>query len=399
MEGFKEKFRLRLSKTKLDFTRDFIHEIDWKDRLIGIKGPRGVGKTTLLLQYVLLKKLDVEKTLYISLDDLYFSKNTLYELASSFCRQGGTVLLIDEVHRYKNWSSELKNIYDDLDDLQVIFTGSSHIQLSKAKGDLSRRAIMYQLQGLSFREYLEYEKIAKFKSYSLDEICKNHIAISESVLEKIKPLEHFPKYLKSGYLPFYKENRDNYLQRLNETVILSLEIDFPAAYDINFSTVDKLKQLLMVVAEAVPFTPNISKLTQMMPSKTNRNAVVEHLHFLQDGGLLHLLSSSALGITRMQKPEKIYLSHPNLIYALTNNKVEIGTVRETFVINQLKRKHKVLFTDKGDFKIDNKLSIEVGGKSKTSKQIKGAGNAIIAADDIEIGFGSKIPLWLLGFMY
>ena len=398
MEQLFAKYLPKLQRTRTDFVRDAIHEIEWaRNRLIGIKGARGVGKTTLLLQYLKEAKLDLTKSLYVSLDDLYFSNHRLYDLGADFVRKGGQLLMLDEVHRYPKWSQEIKNLYDDFAELRIVFTGSSIIHLERSRGDLSRRAVMYTLHGLSFREFLQIQKVAYFAPISLEDLLNNHTTIAVELTENFKPFVYWSKYLEYGYYPYFLENEDIYSQKLSETIRLSLELDLPAAYGISYASVDKLKQLLVVLAESVPFKPNISKLGDML--QTTRSSVVDYLHYLEELGILSLLHRDSFGITRLQKPEKVYLSHPNLQYALTETRPDKGTLRESFLLSQTQPKHRVEYTEQGDFRLDRRYTIEVGGANKTQRQIANIADAYIAADDIEIGFGNKIPLWIFGLLY
>jgi predicted AAA+ superfamily ATPase len=398
METLRIKFHKKLAATPTKFVRDLINQIDWRNRFVGIKGARGVGKTTLLLQYAKLRIPNVaESALYASLDDFYFSKNRLYDFADQFVREGGKVLLLDEVHRYTGWSKELKNIYDDFPDLQVVFTGSSIIHLSKSSADLSRRAVLYAMVGLSFREFLQFRVDYKHPAMSLDDLTGRHTEIAMQITNEIKPLQYFNDYLQFGYHPYFAENIDTYHQKLAETIHLLLETDFPAVYGITYPTVDKIKTLLVILSESVPFKPNMSKLSEHLG--LTRGMLIEQLHNLEDAGILHLLHQRAKGITRLQKPEKIYLANTNLAYALDVKTPDIGSLRETFLISQVKPIYKVEYAEAGDFWIDNRLTLEVGGRHKGYTQIKDAPNAFVAADQLEIGIDRKIPLWMFGFLY
>ncbi len=397
MEQLIAKFQLKLAETPTFFVREFIEEIDWNNRFVGIKGARGVGKTTLLLQYAKLKIEDSQSALYVSLDDLHFRRERLYDLAERFVHFGGKILLLDEVHRYQDWSLELKNLFDDFSELRVIFTGSSIIQLSKNKADLSRRAVMYVLEGLSFREFLRVKKVANLPEYSLDDILSRHMEIAVEMTRQFRPLPSFRTYLQSGFYPFFLENEAAYSIKLGETINLLLESDIPAVYNFTTTTVEKLKTFLLILAESVPFKPNIKKLAEKIG--VNRNTATDFLYILEDAGLLKLLHRDRKGITRLQKPEKVYLANPNLAYALNPGHVETGTIRETFFINQLSVLHTVEYTEPGDFKIDGKYVFEIGGKNKTARQIRNVQNAFVAADNLEVGALAKIPLWLFGFLY
>jgi len=398
MEKLFDKFIQKLQLVSTDFTRSIINEINWKTRLIGIKGARGIGKTTLLLQYIKLNHSnELEKTLYISLDSIWFSNNSLVDLVESFIKKGGKYLFLDEVHKYPNWSQEIKNIYDDYTDLQIVFTGSSLLEILNARADLSRRAIIYTMQGLSFREYIAIEKGINLPIINLDEILNNHINISQQIVKEIKPFVHFDSYLKMGYYPFYKEEKELFNQRLNEVVNMILEIELPLLRNLEIAYIHRIKQLLVILTESVPFTPNITKISSKIG--INRATLLTYLHYLEEAELTINLNNESGGLSKLQKPTKLYLNNPNLMYILQNDKVNIGTLREIFFANQLKYKHTLSLPKFGDFLIDNKYIIEIGGKDKSFKQIEGIENAYVAADDIEFGFGNKIPLWLFGFLY
>ena len=398
MEKLFEKFIQKLQLVSTHFTRNIIHEINWKTRLIGIKGARGIGKTTLLLQYIKLNHSnELEKTLYISLDSIWFSNNSLVDLVESFIKKGGKYLFLDEVHKYPNWSQEIKNIYDDYTDLQIVFTGSSLLEILNARADLSRRAIIYTMQGLSFREYIAIEKGINLPVINLDEVLNNHINISQQILKEIKPFVHFDSYLKMGYYPFYKEEKELFNQRLNEVVNMILEIELPLLRNLEIAYIHRIKQLLVLLTESVPFTPNITKISSKIG--INRATLLAYLHYLEEAELTIHLNNESGGLSKLQKPTKLYLNNTNLMFILQNDSVNIGTLREIFFANQLKYKHTLSLPQFGDFLIDNKYIIEIGGKDKSFKQIEGIENAYVAADDIEFGFGNKIPLWLFGFLY
>lgn len=398
MEKLFEKFIQKLQLVSTDFTRSLINEINWKTRLIGIKGARGIGKTTLLLQYIKLNHSnELEKTLYISLDSIWFSNNSLVDLVEYFIKKGGKYLFIDEVHKYPNWSQEIKNIYDDYTELQIVFTGSSLLEILNARADLSRRAIIYTMQGLSFREYIAIEQGINLPILNLDEILNNHINLSQQILKEIKPFVHFDSYLKMGYYPFYKEEKELFNQRLNEVVNMILEIELPLLRNLEIAYIHRIKQLLVILTESVPFTPNITKISSKIG--INRATLLTYLHYLEEAELTIHLNNEIGGLSKLQKPTKLYLNNTNLMYILQNDKVNSGTLREIFFANQLKYKHTLSLPKFGDFLIDNKYTIEIGGKDKSFKQIEGIENAYVAADDIEFGFSNKIPLWLFGFLY
>lgn len=396
MDRLIEKYRQKLGHTSLNFMRSTMESINWKARLIGIKGPRGVGKTTLMLQYIKLHLQDrLSQVLYVSLDDIWFSNNQLVDLADDFVKQGGTHLFLDEVHKYPNWSQELKNIYDDHPGLQLVFTGSSLLEILNARADLSRRAVIYLMQGLSFREYVSLEYGHSLAAISLSDILEHHIDLKGDILLNFKPLQYFSGYLKHGYYPYYQEEADLYAQRVEETINMILEIELPMLRAVDIAYVSKVKQLLLVIAESAPFIPNVSKISEKIG--INRTTLLSYLHYLQESGLTQNLFRSAKGISRLQKPDKIFLENTNLAYIIGN--ADIGNVRETFFANQLSYRHQLEFPEKGDFLIDGRHVFEIGGKDKTTGQLKGVEEGYVAADGIEYGTPKKIPLWLFGFLY
>ncbi|KAA8486271.1 hypothetical protein BDE36_3873 [Arcticibacter tournemirensis] len=396
MEKLKEKYYKKIDNIPLRFTRYLMKKIDWSNRIIGIKGARGAGKTTFLLQYIRLYLPQDNKTLYVSLDDLYFTENKLIDFADTFVKQGGEYLLLDEVHRYPNWSQEIKNIYDDHPDLKVIFTGSSILHIDKARGDLSRRAVMYELSGLSFREFINYTTDANLEAVELKELLSNHTSIARSIVKKLRPLEHFQNYLRYGYYPYFAENINLYPQKLAETISLALSTDLPAMYEISNASIEKMRLLLYILAESVPFKPNISKLSERIG--ISRNSLLNFLRYLEDMRVIRSVYSSIHGIGLLQKPEKIYLYHPNIHYALASNDSNVGNIRECFFLNQVQTTEKITYPSEGDFKVDD-LVFEIGGKGKNTKQVKHMQDYRIVSDDIEIGSDIKIPLWLFGFLY
>lgn len=391
------KYKEKLEGISLSTTRKYIDRVDWSDRLIGIRGSRGVGKTTLLLHYLKKKYKSSEKALYVSLDDIYFTDNKLYYLAERFYKSGGKTLVLDEVHKYPNWAIEVKNIYDDFFDLQVIFSGSSLLQMQKSKADLSRRAVIYNMPGLSFREFLNFELKEDFKPYTLDEIITNHEMISSEVISKVKPLEFFSKYLNYGYFPFHLENKKTFHIRLNETILTVLEVDLPQVVNINVSNIRSMKKLLSIISSAVPFKPNLTSLSHK--SGISINTLKAYLQYLRQAELIIMLPKKGKSLNSMSKPEKVFLHNSSMMYNLADENANIGNIRETFFANQFSHFHEMTAPDNGDFMIDEKYTFEIGGKNKTRKQIIDLENAFVVKDDIEIGYKNEIPLWLFGFMY
>lgn len=390
----------KIRNTNENFVRSIDKQINWNSRLIGIKGARGCGKTTLLLQHLKNNHMDLVssgKALYVSLDNIWFAKNSLLDLADSFSKNGGKILYLDEVHKYEDWPVYIKNIYDDYPELQVVFTGSSLLQILDARADLSRRPVMYKMQGLSFREFLNIKTGNNFQTLPLEEILFNHSKHSFDICNKVKPFEFFDEYLKTGYYPFFLEGLDTYYMKLEETVNMILELELPLLRKVEIPYVPKLKKLLAIIAESSPFMLNTSKLSGAM--ELNRTTLLSYLKSLTDAKLIDSLFKDLKGVSSLQKPDKIFLENTNLMYLYQGEKVDTGNVRETFLVNQLSYNQIVELSEVSDFYVNGKYTIECGGKSKTGEQIKTLENAFIAADGIEMGGGSKIPLWLFGFLY
>ncbi len=379
----------------IKYKRYFFNIIDFNERLIGLIGARGIGKTTFLLQY--LRELDIkeDQKLYFSVDSIITSNLKLFDIAEDFSNQGGKVLVIDEIHKYKDFEIELKEIYDFLD-LKVIFSGSSTIVLEHKKGDLSRRALIYKLKGLSFREFLELKLDKKFKTYNLEEILQDHINIAKNIIKTIKPLEHFKEYLQIGYYPFYFESKNSYCIKLEETINTVIESDLPIIFNIEPSNIHKLKQLTAYICNSKPYELNLTALSQKIG--INRKTLYQYIYYLTLGNIFNRLEPKGKGDNIFSKPAKLYLNNPNLNYCHCQ-KIEIGTIREEFFFNMLSINHKMLYPKYGDFLVDEKYTFEIGGKNKSFDQIKNLKNSYIAADDIETGFKNKIPLWLFGFLY
>lgn len=391
------RFLEKYGQTQIDLVRDEMDQIDWSNRLIGIKGSRGTGKTTLVLQYIKKNFKPDREVLYISLDHIYFANKLLYELADDFYKKGGKLLVMDEVHRYPNWSQEIKNIYDDFPTLKMIFTGSSLLQISKAKADLSRRAVMYNLPEFSFRNFLKFSGVADFKAIKLDDLLQHHTEMAMDINQKMKPLFHFPNYLKYGYYPFFLENLNSYTQKLYEAIQVAIEIDIAQFEQVQPSNIIFLKKLLDIISKSVPFKPNLSNISQR--TGLSINTVKHYIQHLRNANLISLLYDQQKGINSLNKPEKIYLANPNIMYALVGETLDQGNMRETFLYSQLKNHFLVNAHKAGDFLINNEIIIEVGGKNKSLGQIAGYDNAFVAADNIETGIDKKIPLWLFGFLY
>nr|WP_320039043.1 AAA family ATPase [uncultured Bacteroides sp.] len=389
MERLYEQFRRLIERTDTTFVRYLHDQVIWDNRLTAIVGARGVGKTTLLLQHIKLYN-DLRDTIYINADDIYFSENKLFDFASTFYKNGGKHLYIDEVHKYSSWSKELKMMYDYFPDMQVIFTGSSILDIYRGSDDLSRRALTYHLEGMSFREYLNISLELQLPAYSLEDIIANKVQMPD--IEH--PLPLFKDYLERGYYPFYKE--PDYFERLRNVIGLTLETDIPTFANMNISTARKLKQLLFIISQSAPFKPNLSKIGEMLD--VHRNQVTDFLFYLEKAGIIAQLRNATKGIRLLGKIEKIYLGNTNLIYAIGEGNPDIGNIRETIFFNQMKVRNTILASDKSDFSIAD-YTFEVGGKNKTRKQISDIQNAYVVKDDIEFGYMRTIPLWAFGFNY
>ena len=375
--------------------RYFYDEIDHTDKLVGIIGARGVGKTTYILNYLKINTLPLSKKLYISADNISLSNASLVEIAKEFSAKGGNLLAIDEIHKYKNFEIELKQIYDMLP-LKVIFSGSSAIELEHAKADLSRRAVIYRVNGLSFREFLEFKKNITLNSYSLEEILTQHSDIAFDIINQVKPLEFWEEYLQYGYYPFYFENSKRYSIKLNETINTAIEVDIPSLFKIKYEYIINLKKLVKLICSSEPFTLNIQELSSKIG--IDRDTLYLYFEYLHRGKILNVIRAKSKGDNIFSKPDKVYLNNPNLNYSYCSH-AHIGMIRETTFTTFLKTNHDLSIPKKGDFLVDEKYLFEVGGKNKSFKQIKDIQNSFVVADNIEIGFGNKIPLWLFGFLY
>ncbi len=383
------QFNKLLQETDATFFRYIYSEINWKNRMIGLTGPRGVGKTTLVLQHI-KKDLNPAETLYVSAEDFYFADRKLLDLAEDFVKLGGKSLFIDEIHKYKDWSKELKLIYDYHPGLYVVFTGSSVLDIKKGASDLSRRAVMYSMQGLSFREYLQLFHKVSVPSYSLDEILAH-----KAELPGIKhPLPFFDDYLKRGYYPFSLD--DDFDVRIQQIVNQTFETDIPMYAGMNISTGRKLKQLMAIIARSVPFKPNMKSIATAL--SVSRNNITDYCLLIEEAGMISQLRDSTGGIRGLGKVDKIYLDNTNLIYSLANENANKGNIRETFFMNQMRVRHDVTVSPVADFRIGD-LTFEVGGKNKGMKQIQGIDDAYIVKDDIEHGYLNTIPLWQFGLTY
>ena len=386
-----------IGQTTTSFHRYLYDKVNWESRLIAIKGARGVGKTTMMLQSLKERFAEhPERALYVSMDNLWFANHSLTEVVEYHYTHGGTHLFIDEVHKYPLWQTLIKNIYDEYPDLHVVFTGSSMLKIDNGKADLSRRMSDYTLNGLSFREFLSFEAGIEVPVIALEELLKDHVRIAMQLTSRVKILPLFETYLEHGYYPFYKEKMDDFDERLKRIVYAVLNEDVPAIEEITYPTVQKLQRMLMILAERVPQTPKMNELYAIL--ETTREQGLKMLGLLQRAALLQLLSTETREFHHLLKPDKIYLNNPNLMYALTGHP-DKGTLRETFFINQLSTVADVSYPRKGDFLIDHKYLFEVGGKNKTFDQIKGLPDSFLAIDNVETGYGDRIPLWMFGLLY
>ena len=389
MDKLQEHFSKLLQETSSDFHRYLYSRINWKSRMIGLTGPRGVGKTTLILQHI-KEEMTRSESLYVTAEDFYFSSNKLVDLADRFVKLGGKFLFIDEIHKYQDWSKELKLIYDYHPELNVVFTGSSVLDINKGVSDLSRRAVMYQMQGLSFREYLKLFHAIDIEVYTLPDILQHKVTLPDG----FRPLSFFAEYLKRGYYPFALE--EDFDLRLLQIINQTLESDIPQYAGMNVSTGRKLKQLLAIIAKSVPFKPNVSSIATML--NASRNSITDYCQYIEEAGLIAQLRDATGGIRGLGKVNKIYLDNANLIYALGREASDIGNIRETFFLNQMRVKHDVIASPISDFLIDD-LTLEVGGRNKKQKQLQGIENGYVVKDDIEIGYMNVIPLWQFGLEY
>ncbi|MDD6253488.1 MAG: AAA family ATPase [Bacteroidales bacterium] len=391
MEKLYELYAKKLKTVSTDFVRYLYDQINWDSQLIVIMGARGVGKTTMVLQRILMTDAKKE-SLYISADNTFFAGNTLYDIATKFAQVGGKVLYIDEVHKYQDWSKEVKMMYDYLPDLKVVITGSSILELIRGSdADLSRRAIRYKLEGLSFREYLNFSLGLNIPAYSLEDILDGKVELPAEVKY---PLVHFKEYLTKGYFPFFKQ--DDYYQRLENVINQTMEVDIPAYARMNVSTARKLKQLLYVISRSVPFKPNFTEIGRAISS--DRGTVADYMVYMEKSTLIRQLNFAPDGMDLVQKVDKIYLGNTCFIYALADDNPEIGNIRETFFYCAMSVNHKVTSSPSADFLV-NGHTFEVGGKSKNQKQIKNVNDAFIVKDDIENAYMNIIPLWTFGLNY
>jgi predicted AAA+ superfamily ATPase len=393
LEELRIKYNKILNLIDTKYKRYFFDIVDFDNKIIGIIGARGIGKTTFLIQY--LKNFDFDETLYFSADSILTSGVSLYEIAEEFSKYGGKILAIDEIHKYKNFEAELKEIYDFLD-IKVLFSGSSAISLEHSRGDLSRRAILYKVKGLSFREFLELKLNTQLKKYSLQEILDNHTSIAREITGKIKVFKYFKEYLEYGYYPYYFATPKSYKLLVENSINTAIENDLLYIFHIDIDNIEKLKQLVKYLCLSKPYELNISNLSKRIG--ISRDTLYKYIHYLTLADVLNRIDVLNKKDTSFLKPSKLYLQNPNLYYTFCLNN-EIGTIREIFFINQLEINHQVNYSKIGDFLVNERYIFEIGGKNKNKYQIKNIANSYLAIDDIEIGFQNKIPLYLFGFLY
>ncbi len=399
MEALFERQNRLLALTSEAFVRQMMKDINWDARLIAIRGARGVGKTTLMLQYIKSHySAGSRSALYCSLDSLYFTEHRLVDLAELFYKAGGKHLFLDEVHKYPSWSREVKEIYDIYPDLRIVVSGSSLLNIIHGDADLSRRCVAYSMQGLSFREFLAFFHNINIPVHPLEDVLEHATGLCAQVNAVCRPLPLFKDYLQHGYYPYYKENQHDYFTTIEQVASFVIESELPQLCGVEASNTRKIKALLGIIATSVPFEVDISKLSTVIG--VHRNTTLEYLGDLGKAGLLTLLYADLLSVKKMQKPDKIYLENPNMLYALATRPVKIGTARETFAVNQLRYGHTVEYgKQSGDFKVDGQLVFEVGGADKSYNQIADLPHSYILADDIEYPYGNKLPLWTVGMMY
>ncbi len=370
-----------------------MNSINWDDQLICIKGFRGVGKTTFLLDYIKQNFGDSSEVLYINLNNFYFTKRKISSFADEFAKRGGKVLILDQIQKYPEWSEDLRKCVDEIPELKIIFTSSPVLRIAEDNPDLEGIAKIYHLEGLSFREYLNYQADENFKTYTFKEILENHIEISKEIVSKVRPLAYFDDYLKHGYFPYYMDDRNFYTNKLLKNTNLALEIDVPYINQIEFKYLTKLRKLLHIIASETPFTPNVSKLANSV--ETSRATIMNYLKYLKNARLINLLySKGSCDDDQMKKPDLVYMHNTNLLYAIAPNNIDSLNMRQTFFYNQVGYKHQLAKSPVADFCVDGQYKFNVGGRKLESED-----EIYAASDVIEVGEGNKIPLWLFGFLY
>lgn len=398
METLFKKHRILVSQVSMKIVRQLMNTIDWEKQLVSIRGSRGVGKTTLMRQYIRQTYgVNAGEALYLVMDSMFFTNHSLLEVAERFHLMGGKHLFLDEVHKYPTWSKELKEIIDLWPDLKITFTGSSLLQILNADADLSRRVLRYDMAGLSFREYLHFYKGLELPCYTLEEILNDADNICRQVCSACSPQILFEEYLRVGYYPFYDGEEQEYFSRIENVVSFIIDQEMTQFCGVDPAYTRKLKAMILFLANNVPYDVSIAKLSSYL--EINKITVLSYLASMQKAELLNLLYTDNKSVTKMQKPDKVYLHNPNMLHALSTEE-KVGTIRECFVVNQLSTNHIVEYGKaQGDFKIDGRITIEVGGKDKSFEQIAGIPNSYVLADSMEFPIGKKLPLWLVGFLY
>ena len=380
-----------MESSKPTIKRELLKSIDWNQKLIAIKGFRGVGKTTFLLDYIREMFPESNSVLYVNLNNFYFTKRKISSFADEFAKRGGKVLLLDQIQKYPDWSADLKKCVEQIPELKIVFTSSPVLRIAEENPDLNGIASINHLEGLSFREYLNYKTSNNFKFYSFEEIVKNHIKIAKEIVTKVRPLAYFENYLKQGYFPYFIDDPNFYANKLLKHINLALEIDVPYINQIELKYLSKLRKLLHIIAAETPFTPNVSKLAAAV--QTSRATVMNYLKYLKNAKLIHLLHSNG-DEDQMKKPDKVYMHNTNLIYAIAPNNTGNLNLRQTFFYNQVGYKCQLKTSPKADFCVDGKYHFVVGGR-----KLESSPDFYAASDVIEIGEGNKIPLWIFGFLY
>lgn len=391
MEFFQQIHKSLLESSKPTIKRELSKSIDWSQKLIAVKGFRGVGKTTFLLDYIREKFADDNSALYINLNNFYFTKRKISSFADEFAKKGGKVLLLDQIQKYPDWSADLRKCVDDIPDLKIIFTSSPVLRIVDGNPDLKGIASVYHLEGLSFREFLNYQTGNKFRFYTFEEIISNHTKIAQEIVSQVRPLAYFDDYLKHGYFPYFMDDPNFYFNQLLKHINLALEIDVPYINQIELKYLSKLRKLLHIIASETPFTPNVSKLATSV--QTSRATIMNYLNYLKNARLINLLYANG-DEDQMKKPDKVYLHNTNLLYAISPNNTESLNLRQTFFYNQVGYKCKLTSSPIADFCVNGTYPFIVGGR-----KLEPNSNIFAASDVIEIGEGNKIPLWLFGFLY
>lgn len=399
MEQLFERKDQKIRLTSMNFVRDMMNDINWDAQLICIRGARGVGKTTLMLQYIKSHyKAMSKEVLFVSLDTVYFTTHSLIELADAFYKNGGKHLFIDEAHKYPTWSREIKEIYDFYPDMRVVISGSSLLNILEGDADLSRRCVSYDMQGLSFREFLKFYHNIDIRRYSLDEILNTPESLCSEVLDKCQPLPLFNDYLKYGYFPFYNKNKENYYTLIEQIVSYVIESELPQVFNVEAAMARKIKALMGIVSSSLPYEVDATKLSGVIG--VHRTTVVNYLYMLDKASMINMIFEESKTVKKLQKPDKLYIENTNMLYAISSGAVDTGTIRETFCVNQLSASHNVEYSKrKGDFLIDGRYTFEVGGRNKGFSQVAGVDNSFVLADNIDSPYGRKLPIWTMGFLY